>query len=284
MNQVLIIDAENGRVMRIFIDLFDNNFEDTYTNMMVLPHRKLFLVGNQRGNLGLFNLHSGVKVKELCCHKEAISSINKDIMNNIFITSSQNGIIFAQKEIVYDEGAIDNIIRRKREQLENEMLETDFDVSKRVYTRAERRIMREQIKEEIEVIDNIEKEKPYQIDESHELVKVVRSIELPHSFNGIKKVFTSVYENIIVVISFDGRVDILNYEYMMGVKGIKFPKDAAPLEVTIIQGYRHLLITCSNGMVYVFKFEFYSYSKMKLKMVQKINILKLEANFRKNDT
>ena len=221
----------------------------------------------------MFNLLTGKKIKELHSHKDTISTVNKDDFNNIFVTSSQNGIIYAQKEIVYDEDAIENIIRRKRQELDQESAMTNFNIPKALYSKNERRNMRLQIKEDMEAIENIEKEKLIQIDDTQESIQILRSLEMPRSFKGIKKVFTSVYENIIAVITFDGRVDILNYEYMMAVKGIKFPEKKIPLEISIIEGYRHMLITCSNGLIYLFKFEFYTYSKLNLNMV---NLFKIQ--------
>ena len=95
---------------------------------------------------------------------------------------------------------------------------------------------------------------------------------MPQQFRGVKNVFTSVYENIIVVISYDNRVDILNYEFMVAVRGLQFSSTSNPIHVVIVEGLRHLLISCSDGNIYIFKFLFETYQKFNIDLISKIKL------------
>jgi hypothetical protein len=59
---------------------------------------------------------------------------------------------------------------------------------------------------------------------------------------------------------------------MMAIKGISFPEKSIPLEVAIVDGFRHMFITCTNGFIYVFKFKFYSYTKIEIELVDKVDL------------
>lgn len=125
------------------------------------------------------------------------------------------------------------------------------------------------IREDIEKLKILENCDLTAFEEVYKPFETLRSLTLPKHFLKITKMVCSIYENLIVLISSCGRVDIFNYEYFYGLKGLTFPENTFPTNVAIIDGYQILILSCSNGCLYFFQFIQVSQTSLKLTLIEK---------------
>lgn len=109
-------------------------------------------------------------------------------------------------------------------------------------------------------------------EEIYKTYETLRTLSIPQHFLKVTKMVCSVYENLIAVISSCGRVDIFNYEYFYGLKGLTFGPGEQPTSVCIIDGYQVMIVSCSNGNLYFFRFEQISPTSLKIDLVESFDL------------
>jgi WD40 repeat protein len=85
------VNVHTGRVRRIFRNLVDE--EDEIVQLRPVNHFNRFVMGDSRGNLGLFNMGNGTQLKQLRHSANDITNLRLDITNNIVISTSWDHLV-----------------------------------------------------------------------------------------------------------------------------------------------------------------------------------------------
>ena len=96
--EVKILDANTGRVKKIYAGLLGNTEDDITTFRMVQQNKK-FILGDQRGNLGLYLHQTGELLQMMNGHTNEVSAIKIDYINRLIISSSWDSSVIIQKEL-----------------------------------------------------------------------------------------------------------------------------------------------------------------------------------------
>jgi len=99
VKDVRFLDAFTGRVKKVYVGLLtDEDEESDITTLKLVQQNKKFIVGDHRGNLGLYLYATGELLKNLVPHTNEITNIKTDFANKLIITASSDSTLYIQRE------------------------------------------------------------------------------------------------------------------------------------------------------------------------------------------
>ncbi len=96
--EVRLIDIVDGRIKKVYAGLLSNS-EDDITVFRMLHQNKKFILGDQRGNMSIYQYATGELLKQLVSHSDEVTSIKVDYLNRLIVSSSWDASIKIQKEV-----------------------------------------------------------------------------------------------------------------------------------------------------------------------------------------
>jgi len=94
---IRFIDLQNGRIKKVFTGLLKHE-ESEIGVFKLLQQGTRFLLGDDRGNINIYNTSTGEKIRELISHSNEVTSLEVDYFNNLVISSGVDSLINIQKE------------------------------------------------------------------------------------------------------------------------------------------------------------------------------------------
>ena len=94
---IRFIDIESGRTKRIYTGLLDNE-DDEIVACKILQQNSKFLLGDHRGNLGVYSYNTGEFIENLISHTNEIGSLRIDYSNKLIISGAWDSSLIIQKE------------------------------------------------------------------------------------------------------------------------------------------------------------------------------------------
>ena len=94
---VRFIDAQVGRVKKVYAGLLPNN-EDDISTFKLFQQSKKFVIGDDRGHICLYSADTGQLIKKLISHTNEVTSIQIDNVNKCIISGSADSKVFIQQE------------------------------------------------------------------------------------------------------------------------------------------------------------------------------------------
>ena len=94
---IRFLDLQNGRIKKVFSGLLKHE-ESEIGVFKLLQQGTKFLLGDDRGNMSVYNTSTGEKIKELVSHSNEVTSLEVDRENNLIISSGVDSCINIQKE------------------------------------------------------------------------------------------------------------------------------------------------------------------------------------------
>lgn len=91
-----LIDLETGKLKEIFCYFMNNDFDITY--FKYIPSIKKYAIGADNGRILLYDLTTGKQTDELEPHENAVSFIDYDTVNGMFVSGSYDSNINIQKK------------------------------------------------------------------------------------------------------------------------------------------------------------------------------------------
>jgi len=96
---VRFLDASTGRTKKIYTGLLNDDDENSdICAFKLIQQNKKFILGDNRGNLGLYLYATGELLKPLHHHNHEITNIKYDYINKLIISSSADSTVAIQKE------------------------------------------------------------------------------------------------------------------------------------------------------------------------------------------
>lgn len=96
--EVRFLDADTGRLKKVYSGLLSNN-EDDITHFRMFQRNKKFILGDQRGNLGIYLYATGELLQPMNSHSNEVSSVKIDYLNRLIISSGWDSSVQIQQEI-----------------------------------------------------------------------------------------------------------------------------------------------------------------------------------------
>ena len=87
---VRFINIKDGRLKYIFSGLLKDN---EIAQFKSINQFKMFIIGDQKGKLKMFNFSNGEEIKQLNGHKNEVSNLKIDYSNKLIISSSWDSSI-----------------------------------------------------------------------------------------------------------------------------------------------------------------------------------------------
>ena len=87
---VRFINIKDGRLKYIFSGLLKNN---EIAQFKSINQFKMFIIGDEKGKLKIFNFSNGEEIKQLNGHKNEVSNLKIDYSNKLIISSSWDSSI-----------------------------------------------------------------------------------------------------------------------------------------------------------------------------------------------
>ena len=94
---IQFLDANTGRVKKVYSGLLADS-EDEIAAFRLVSFNKRFILGDQRGYLGLYECSTGELIKPLKNHANEVTVIKMDPMNKLIFSTGFDSSIYIQKE------------------------------------------------------------------------------------------------------------------------------------------------------------------------------------------
>ena len=94
---IRFIDIETGRTKRIYVGLLKNE-ESEIVACKIFQQNNRFLLGDHRGNIGMYNYNTGELIQNLESHTNEIESLRIDYSNKLIISGGWDSSLIIQKE------------------------------------------------------------------------------------------------------------------------------------------------------------------------------------------